>query len=101
MNLRESEFLRLEVHFPGDAGGLWRRLDKDHSGTIEHTELREALLKAGKKPTDAQCKTVLEKYAKSQKGSMTFEEYFVRHLWYEQWIRFGFFLDLITVSRGS
>ena len=50
-------------------------IDLDHSGTIEHTELREALLKAGKKPTDAQCKTVLEKYAKSQKGSMTFEEY--------------------------
>ena len=39
MNLRESEFLRLEVHFPGDAGGLWRRLDKDHSGTITLSEL--------------------------------------------------------------
>jgi len=36
-----KEFVQalLEVHFPGDAGGLWRRLDKDHSGTITLSEL--------------------------------------------------------------
>ena len=36
---------------------------------------REALYKAGKKPTDDQIVYVMKTFAKSQPGSMTFDEY--------------------------
>lgn len=42
---------------------VFENIDVDKSGTIDTTELRAALEKAGKKPTDAEVKTVIEKYA--------------------------------------
>lgn len=53
MNMMESDQLKK----------IFDEIDEDKSGTIEVTELRAALTKAGKQATDAQVKKIIEKYA--------------------------------------
>ena len=50
-------------------------IDTDKSGLIEDRELREALIKAGKKPSNEQIKGVLDKYAENAEKGLTFEEF--------------------------
>ena len=49
-------------------------IDTDGSGAIDMSELRSALEKAGKKPTEEQIKAVITKYAGDGKA-MVFEEF--------------------------
>lgn len=41
---------------------VFKDIDTDGSGAIDNTELREALQKAGKTPTDPQIKLVIDTY---------------------------------------
>ena len=54
---------------------VFDEIDLDKSGTIETSEFREALIKAGKRPTDEQIRTVLTKYAKDVNSGLTFDEF--------------------------
>ena len=53
MNLMENDQLKK----------IFDKIDADKSGTIEVTELRDALTEAGKKATDAQVKKIIDTYA--------------------------------------
>ena len=54
---------------------VFDEIDLDKSGTIETSEFREALIKAGKRPTEEQIRTVLNKYAKNVDAGLTFDEF--------------------------
>ena len=54
---------------------IFDEIDEDKSGTIEVGELKDALVKAGKKPTEAQVKKLLLTYDSSGTGSLSFEDY--------------------------
>ena len=45
-------------------------IDIDHSGSIDTTELREALLKVGKTPTDDQVKLMIKKFDADGNGTL-------------------------------
>ena len=53
---------------------LFESIDTDKSGTIEVTELRDALIKAGKQPTEQQCRDTITKYCAGSEH-MTFPQF--------------------------
>ena len=64
MNMMESDQLKK----------IFDEIDEDKSGTIEVTELRDALIKAGKQPTEQQCRDTITKYCAGSEH-MTFPQF--------------------------
>jgi len=54
---------------------IFDNIDEDHSGSIDATELMNALMKAGKTPSKEQVKKLLTKYDEDGNGTIEFREY--------------------------
>ena len=53
----------------------FRAIDVDDSGSIDVSELKKALERAGKRPTDAQVQVMIDKFDDNKDGVMQFNEY--------------------------
>lgn len=53
----------------------FNEIDKDGSGSIDMTELRELLDKVGKKPNETQIKALITKYDSNKDGVLQFSEF--------------------------
>ena len=58
-----------------DARALFDRIDTDGSGAIDEKELREFMLAAGLKPTDANVKLMMQSVDDDSSGEIEFEEF--------------------------
>jgi len=71
----EQEIFGMHITDVKQLQDIFDNIDEDHSGSIDATELMNALMKAGKTPSKEQVKKLLTKYDEDGNGTIEFREY--------------------------
>jgi len=71
----EQEIFGMHITDVKQLQEIFDNIDEDHSGSIDATELTNALMKAGKTPSREQVKQLVTKYDEDGNGTIEFREY--------------------------